>query len=44
VLVAGDLGSSDEHAEYAFSYFELEVDVTADEDDLAPYDPLASVT
>jgi len=25
VLVEGDLGSSDEHAEYAFLYFELEV-------------------
>lgn len=44
MLVEGDLGSSDEHAEYAFLYFELEVGVTVDDDDLAPYDPFASVT
>jgi hypothetical protein len=44
VLAVGDLGSSDEHAEYAFLYFELEVGVTVDVDDFAPYEPFASVT
>jgi hypothetical protein len=44
VLVLGDLGIRDEHAEYAFLYVELEVEVTAEVGDLAPYEPLANVT
>ena len=39
------MGNSTEHAEYAFLYVELEVEVTADDDDdVLPYAPLARVT